>query len=200
LAAPRPASSPFPGVTARADPHSSGRHSSPTACVGPDGDNYLGGGGHAARAIAANGIRLILEEHRTTETPTLKSGQAGKTKVTYGDIDAALAWLWSSSTGPRRPGTFYRRTLVVFAAERYASQLALPASQRRGSVLPSLANPLRGNSDALDARTGDRSVDEVRLSHIGSSGPTHWLARSGRESTRAGTLGDTPLHGGAARP
>jgi hypothetical protein len=30
---------------------------------------------HIARKIAANGIRPVLDEHRTTETPTLKSGQ-----------------------------------------------------------------------------------------------------------------------------
>jgi hypothetical protein len=46
------------------------------------------------RAIAANGIRLVLDEHRATTTPTLKSGQPGKTKVAYGDVDDAAAWLW----------------------------------------------------------------------------------------------------------
>ena len=30
----------------------------------------------------------------------------------------------------------YGRTLVVFACQHYANQLALPTSQRRGSVLP----------------------------------------------------------------
>ncbi len=43
--------------------------------------------------IAANGIRLVLDEQRTTETPTLKSGQPGKTKVTYGEPEDALKWL-----------------------------------------------------------------------------------------------------------
>ncbi len=40
----------------------------------------------------------------------------------------------------RRPaksaGELYGRVLVVFAAQHYASQLVLPNSQRRGSVLP----------------------------------------------------------------
>lgn len=30
--------------------------------------------------MAANGLRLVLDEHRTTATPTLKSAKAGKTK------------------------------------------------------------------------------------------------------------------------
>ncbi len=46
--------------------------------LGPDTPNYLGTGDHVARTIAANGIRLVLDEHRTTETPTLKSGQPGQ--------------------------------------------------------------------------------------------------------------------------
>lgn len=50
-------------------------------------------GDQVARTIAANGIRLVLDEHRTTETPTLKSGQPGKTKVTYGEPEDALKWL-----------------------------------------------------------------------------------------------------------
>jgi len=36
----------------------------------------------------------VLDEQRTTETPTLKSGQPGKTKVTYGESEDALKWLW----------------------------------------------------------------------------------------------------------
>jgi hypothetical protein len=36
----------------------------------------------------------VLDEHRTTETPTLKGGQPGKTKVTYGEPETALKWLW----------------------------------------------------------------------------------------------------------
>jgi ParB/RepB/Spo0J family partition protein len=62
--------------------------------LGPDTPNYLGTGDHVARTIAANGIRLVLDEHRTTETPTLKSGQPGKTKVTYGEPESAVKWLW----------------------------------------------------------------------------------------------------------
>ena len=62
--------------------------------LGPDTPNYLGIGDHVARTIAANGIRLVLDAHRTTETPTLKSGKPGKTKVSYGEPEDALKWLW----------------------------------------------------------------------------------------------------------
>jgi hypothetical protein len=39
-------------------------------------------------------MRLVLDEQRTTSTPTLKSGQPGKTKVSYGEPDVAVKWLW----------------------------------------------------------------------------------------------------------
>jgi hypothetical protein len=104
--------------------------------LGPDTPSYLGTGDHVARAIAANGIRLVLDEHRTTETPTLKSGQPGKTKVSYGEPEDALKWLWKFLDGAKTAAELYGRTLVVFAAQHYANQLALPNSQRRGSVLP----------------------------------------------------------------
>ena len=38
--------------------------------------------------------------------------------------------------GARNAGELYGRALVVFAAQHYASQLVLPTSQRRSSVLP----------------------------------------------------------------
>ena len=78
----------------------------------------------------------MLDEHRTTETPTLKSGQPGKTKVTYGEPEDALKWLWKFVDGAKTAGELYGRALVVFACQHYAHQLALPNSQRRGSVLP----------------------------------------------------------------
>jgi len=80
--------------------------------------------------IAANGIRLVFDEHRSTTTPTLKSGQPGKTKVSYGETEDAVKWLWKFVDGAKRAGELYGRTLVVFACEHYANQLALPASQR----------------------------------------------------------------------
>ena len=104
--------------------------------LGPESGNYLGTGDHIARTIAANGLRLVLDEHRTTTTPTLKSGKPGKTKVAYGEVDAAAKWLWRFVDGAKTAGELYGRVLVVFAAQHYASQLVLPNSQRRGSVLP----------------------------------------------------------------
>jgi ParB/RepB/Spo0J family partition protein len=104
--------------------------------LGPETAHYLGTGDHAARTIAANGIRLVLDEQRTTEAPTLKSGQPGKIKVTYGEPENALKWLWRFVDGAKTAGELYGRTLVVFACQHYANQLALPNSQRRGSVLP----------------------------------------------------------------
>jgi ParB/RepB/Spo0J family partition protein len=67
--------------------------------LGPDTPNYLGTGDHVARTIAANGIRLVLDEHRTTETPTLKRGHPGKSKVTYGEPEP----LRRASRAPCRP-------------------------------------------------------------------------------------------------
>ncbi len=104
--------------------------------LGPETSSYLGTSDHVARTIAANGLRLVLDEHRTTQTPRLKSGKPGKTKVSYGEPDAACKWLWRFVDGAKSAGELYGRTLVVFAAQHYASQLVLPTSQRRGSVLP----------------------------------------------------------------
>ena len=104
--------------------------------LGPETSSYLGTGDHVARTIAANGLRLVLDEHRATTTPTLKSGKPGKTKVAYGEIDAAAKWLWRFVDGAKTAGELYGRVLVVFAAQHYASQLVLANSQRRGSVLP----------------------------------------------------------------
>ena len=78
----------------------------------------------------------MLDEHRTTETPALKSGQPGKTKVTYGEPEQAVKWLWKFVDGAKNAGELYGRGLVAFGAQHYASQLALPNSQRRPSALP----------------------------------------------------------------
>ena len=104
--------------------------------LGPESSAYLGTSDHAARTIAANGLRLVVEEHRTTTTPRLKSGKPGKTKVTYGEVDDASKWLWKFLAGGKTAGDVYSRALVVYAAQHYASQLALPTAERRRSVLP----------------------------------------------------------------
>jgi len=104
--------------------------------LGPDERGYLGTGDHTVATIAANGIRLVIQQHRTTTTPTLKSGQPGRTKVSYGEVQDAAKWLWSFIDGAKSAGELYGRVLVVFAAQHYAQNLVLPASQRRSSVLP----------------------------------------------------------------
>jgi ParB/RepB/Spo0J family partition protein len=104
--------------------------------LGPDKRGYLGGGDHTVATIAANGIRLVIEQQRTTTTPMLKSGKPGKTRVAYGEVEDAAAWLWRFVDGAASAGELYGRVLVVFAAQHYAQDLVLPASQRRGSVLP----------------------------------------------------------------
>ncbi|HEX4188591.1 MAG TPA: ParB/RepB/Spo0J family partition protein [Solirubrobacteraceae bacterium] len=112
------------------------------ALLGPDGRGYLGTGDHTAATIAANGIRLVIEAQRKVTTPTLKSGEPGRTKVQYGDVEDATAWLWKFVDGARSAGELYGRVLVVFAAQHYAHDLVLPASKRRGSVLPHSRNEL----------------------------------------------------------
>lgn len=104
--------------------------------LGPDERGYLGTGEHTVATIAANGIRLVIDQHRTTTTPTLKSGEPGKTKVSYGEVEDAAAWLWKFVDGARSAGELYGRVLVVFAAQNYAHDLVLPTSKRGGSVLP----------------------------------------------------------------
>jgi ParB/RepB/Spo0J family partition protein len=103
--------------------------------LGPDASPY-GSNDDVAKTIAANGLRLVLEEHRTTTTPTLKSGARGKTKVAYCEPDVAAKWLWRFIDGAKSAGELYGRALVVFAAQHYASQLVLPTSKRRSSILP----------------------------------------------------------------
>lgn len=104
--------------------------------LGPDQRGYLGSGDHTVATIAANGIRLVIEEHRTTTTPTLKSGEPGRTRVEYGAVEDGAAWLWKFVEAARTAGELYGRVLVVFAAQNYAHDLVLPTSQRRGSALP----------------------------------------------------------------
>jgi hypothetical protein len=86
--------------------------------------------------IAATGIRLALDEHQTAITPKLKSGALGKTKVTYGEIEDAEAWLWKFIEGAKSAGELYGRTLVVFASQHYAQQLVLSTSKRSPSATP----------------------------------------------------------------
>jgi ParB/RepB/Spo0J family partition protein len=114
--------------------------------LGPDDRGYLGTGDHTVTTIAANGIRLVFEQHRTTTTPTLKSGQPGRTKVEYGPVEGASAWLWKFLEGAKTAGELYGRTLVVFAAQAYACDLVLPTAKRRGQVLPRSRKEVAGKA------------------------------------------------------
>jgi ParB/RepB/Spo0J family partition protein len=104
--------------------------------LGADSPGLIGGGNRTVATIAANGIRLVIEQHRKTTTPRLKNGTLDKTKVAYGEIEDATAWLWTFLDGAKNAGELYGRALVVFASQHYAQQLVLARSKRRSSVLP----------------------------------------------------------------
>lgn len=44
--------------------------------------------------------------------------------------------MWKYVDAAKTAGELYGRAMVVFAAQHYAFQIALAASQRRGSILP----------------------------------------------------------------
>ena len=75
------------------------------ALLGADHDSspYTQTGERIAR-IAAGGIRLVIDELRSDGTKTRKDGTRGRLRYDYGDHrdpQAAIAWLWKSSTPPR---------------------------------------------------------------------------------------------------
>ena len=112
------------------------RGSSRTGCWARSPPHYLGTSDHVARTIAANGIRLVLDEHRTTTRRRSRAGSRARRRSATASPRTALKWLWKFVDGAKTAGELYGRTLVVFACQHYANQLALPNSQRRGSALP----------------------------------------------------------------
>lgn len=92
--------------------------------------------------LAATGIRLVVPEQRTEVTPILRSGRPGRTKIAYGDVDDAIAYLWRYIDGARTAGELYGRVLVVFAAQHYARQSVLPKARRRPSCIPASRNAI----------------------------------------------------------
>ncbi len=105
------------------------------ALVGADhsGSSYGGQASDRVVHLAMTGIRLVIDEFRTDETKTLKSGQPGALRITYGeahDPDAALKWMWRFIDGAKTAGELYGRALAVIAAEQYACRLVVPQSQR----------------------------------------------------------------------
>jgi hypothetical protein len=66
-------------------------------------------------------------------TQTRKDGTRGRLRFDYGqpsEPEAAIRWLWKFVDAAKTPGELYGRTLVVIAAEQYATRLVLPSSQR----------------------------------------------------------------------
>ncbi len=78
-------------------PQTSSQRGGPKGCANPNTTSRTA----AARSRTANGLRLVVEEHRTTTTPKLRSGKPGKTKVIYGEVDDANKWLWKFLAEPR---------------------------------------------------------------------------------------------------
>ena len=103
--------------------------------LGPDhaGSYYGGQASDRVVRLAMTGVRLVIDEFRADETKTLKSGQPGALRITYGDAhdpEAALKWMWRFIDGARTAGELYGRALAVIAAEQYACRLVVPQSQR----------------------------------------------------------------------
>jgi len=97
-----------------------------------DRSPYAQTGERIAR-LAAQGVRLVIEELRSDVTKTRKDGSRGRLRFDYGDPrdpQAAIRWLWSFIDGAKTAGELYGRALVVVAAEQHASRLVVPASQR----------------------------------------------------------------------
>jgi ParB/RepB/Spo0J family partition protein len=154
--------------------------------LGPDSLGYLGRGDHTVSTIAANGIRLVIEEHRATTTPILKSGRRGKTKVAYGDVEDAAAWLWKFVEGAKSAGELYGRVLVVFASQHYAEQLVLARSKRRSSALP------RSRKDTARKAFERLTKRVIPASHVD-------LRRALERETRAYCKRQSELDGAARR-
>jgi ParB/RepB/Spo0J family partition protein len=104
------------------------------ALLGADYDHspYTQLGERVAR-LAVNGIRLVIGDFRIDVTKTRSDGSRGRRRIDYGDArekGEPIAWLWKWIDGACSAGELYGRTLVVIAAEQYASRLVIPQSQR----------------------------------------------------------------------
>jgi len=104
------------------------------ALLGEDPDRSpYGRSGERVAQLAVSGVRLVIEEFRSDVTRTRKDGSRGRLRISYGDPhepEQPVAWLWKWLDGAKTAGELYGRTLVVIAAERYASRLVVPQSQR----------------------------------------------------------------------
>jgi ParB/RepB/Spo0J family partition protein len=89
--------------------------------------------GERVAKLAASGIRLVIEPFRTDVTKIKKDGSRGVLRIDYGeqrDPAEPIKWLWKFVDGAKTAGEIYGRALVVICAEKYASRLVVPQSQR----------------------------------------------------------------------
>jgi hypothetical protein len=126
--------------------------------------------------LAVAGVRLMVDELRADVTRTKKDGTRGRLRIDYGnpkEPEAAIKWLWKYVDGARTAGELYGRALVVIAAEQYAAQIALPASQRThrtrwGSHQDLAAKALKklaGPHVPASVKQLERAIDRVHAAH-----------------------------------
>jgi ParB/RepB/Spo0J family partition protein len=87
-----------------------------------------------AGMIAAAGLRLCIEELSSVEVPKLRSGKAGKPRVTYAELADSERWMWKFVDGAATAGELYGRALCVLWAAHYAIEDVVPFAQRYSSV------------------------------------------------------------------
>ncbi len=93
--------------------------------------------GERVTRLAMSGIRLVIGDFRADVTKSRKDGSRGALRIDYGDPHKpgdAVAWLWKFVGAARSASELYSRTLVVVAAEQYASRLVVPQSQRTPAI------------------------------------------------------------------
>jgi hypothetical protein len=117
--------------------------------LGSDSNGFYSSDDLLCRRLAANGIRLVLDELRTTETPTLKSGKPGKTKVTYGEVDDAAECRARPARGAPAPRIAPRRSHRTQEADH-----GFMAQARAGdSQTASANNAARPTADSCPRRS-----------------------------------------------
>jgi hypothetical protein len=105
--------------------------------LGSDYHEGYGKAGEQVAELAMTGIRLVIEEFRTDVTKIRKDNSRGALRISYGDPqkrEPAIDWLWKYVDGAKSAGELYGRTLVVIAAQQYASRLVLPSSQQHPAI------------------------------------------------------------------
>jgi ParB/RepB/Spo0J family partition protein len=89
--------------------------------LGPDfNSSPYGERGNRVHELAVTGIRLRIAYGAPHKADT---------------AEPAVKWLWRYLDGARCPGDLFGRALVVVAAQRYASRLVVPGSQRARPIV-----------------------------------------------------------------